>query len=49
MKRDFKAYNAIWAQYFSDVAPTRTTLGISQLPTPIAIEFKCIASFPERV
>ena len=45
MARDFKAYNAVWAEYFPDAAtaPCRTTLGISALPTPIAIELKCIA------
>ena len=45
MARDFKAYNAIWAEFFPDPAgaPCRTTLGISALPTPIAIELKCIA------
>jgi 2-aminomuconate deaminase len=43
--RDFKTYNAIWAEYFPDPAraPCRTTLGITALPTPIAIELKCIA------
>ena len=46
MARDFTAYNAVWAQYFPDpaTAPCRTTLGIIALPTPIAIELKCIAS-----
>jgi len=45
MARDFKAYNAIWAEHFPDPAraPCRTTLGITALPTPIAIELKCIA------
>ena len=45
MARDFKAYNAIWAEFFPDQAgaPCRTTLGITALPTPIAIELKCIA------
>ncbi len=49
MARDFKAYNAIWAEYFPDVtaAPCRTTLGITALPTPIAIELKCIAIIKE--
>lgn len=49
MARDFKAYNAVWAEYFPDpaTAPCRTTLGITALPTPIAIELKCIASLPE--
>ena len=46
MARDFKAYNAVWAEYFPDPAkaPCRTTLGITALPTPIAIELKCIAA-----
>lgn len=44
MKADFEQYNKIYAEYFKVVQPTRTTLGISALPTPIAIELKCIAS-----
>lgn len=49
MSRDFKAYNGVWAEYFPDInkAPCRTTLGISALPTPIAIELKCVAAYPE--
>lgn len=45
MARDFTTYNAIWAEYFPDAAraPCRTTLGITALPAPIAIEFKCVA------
>ncbi len=45
MSADFKKYNLIWAHYFPhiDHAPCRTTLGITALPTPIAIELKCIA------
>ena len=45
MGRDFKAYNEVWAEHFPDPAraPCRTTLGITALPTPIAIELKCIA------
>ena len=48
MARDFKAYNAVWAEHFPDAAtaPCRTTLGITALPTPIAIELKCIAALP---
>ncbi len=47
MARDFEAYNRVWAEYFPDVmsAPCRTTLGITALPTPIAIELKCVALF----
>ncbi len=46
MARDFKAYNAVWAEYFPDPAkaPCRTTLGITALPTLIAIELKCVAA-----
>jgi len=49
MAGDFKSYNAVWAEYFPDVAsaPCRTTLGITALPTPISIELKCIAVLPE--
>ena len=47
--RDFKAYNQVWAEYFPDSAsaPCRTTLGITALPTPIAIELKCVAAIKE--
>lgn len=43
---DFSDYNSVWAEYFPDPAraPCRTTLGITVLPRPIAIELKCIAS-----
>ena len=47
MKADFAVYNRIWAEYFPDTAPCRTTLGITALPTPIAIELKCIATIGE--
>ena len=45
MASDFATYNRIWAEHFPDptTAPCRTTLGIDALPTPIAIELKCIA------
>ncbi len=51
MQRDFATYNRIYGEYFSDAQPCRTTLGITALPTPIAIELKCIAvmSEPEQV
>ena len=44
MKRDFQTYNKIYAQYFKDNQPCRTTVAIDSLPTPIAIELKCIAT-----
>ena len=43
MDDDFAAYNRIYAEYFSEVQPCRTTVEINKLPTPIAIELKCIA------
>ena len=44
MKDDFAIYNRIYAEYFKDNQPCRTTVGIISLPTPIAIELKCIAT-----
>ena len=44
MKRDFKTYNRIYTEYFKDNLPCRTTVEINSLPTPIAIELKCIAT-----
>ena len=47
MARDFAAYNKIYAEYFTAAQPCRTTLGITALPTPIAIELKCVAALPQ--
>jgi 2-aminomuconate deaminase len=47
MKRDFRTYNKLYAQYFSgdgNPNPTRTTIEVGALPTPIAIELKVIAA-----
>tara|TARA_B100001179_G_scaffold64349_1_gene44811 strand:- start:1076 stop:1492 length:417 start_codon:yes stop_codon:yes gene_type:complete len=44
MQRDFDTYNQIYGDYFKNNQPCRTTVGISSLPTPIAIELKCIAT-----
>ncbi len=43
MKNDFPIYNKLWAEYFKENPPCRTTLEINALPTPIAIELKCVA------
>lgn len=43
MERDFPTYNRVYAEHFSTAQPCRTTLGITALPTPIAIELKCVA------
>jgi 2-aminomuconate deaminase len=44
MKDDFATYNKLWADHFKDVQPCRTTVEVTRLPTPIAIELKCIAT-----
>ncbi|MGH8278352.1 MAG: RidA family protein [Gammaproteobacteria bacterium] len=44
MRRDFATYNRIYAEYFKDNQPCRTTVEVTALPTPIAIELKCIAT-----
>ena len=44
MKRDFQTYNKVYAEYFKDNQPCRTTVEINSLPTPIAIELKCVAA-----
>lgn len=46
MARDFPVYNRLYAEYFQGVDACRTTLGITALPTPIAIELKCVAALP---
>lgn len=43
MRDDFATYNLLYAEYFADNQPCRTTIEISSLPTPIAIELKVIA------
>ena len=44
MDRDFAAFNEVYRNHFEGVGATRTTLAIDALPTPIAVEFKVIAS-----
>ncbi len=43
MKSDFETFNRIYSEYFKENQPCRTTVEVSALPTPIAIELKCIA------
>lgn len=43
MKKDFQLYNRIYGEYFKDNQPARTTVEVTRLPTPIAIELKVIA------
>jgi len=44
MKADFPIFNKVYAEYFKDNQPCRTTVEVNALPTPIAIELKCIAA-----
>lgn len=46
MSRDFATCNQLYAEYFAGVDACRTTVGVTALPTPIAIELKCIAALP---
>jgi 2-aminomuconate deaminase len=51
MKKDFPIYNNLYAEHFAGAGkpnPTRTTIEVTALPTPIAIELKVIASLQER-
>jgi 2-aminomuconate deaminase len=43
IEADFAAYNRLYAEYFAGARPCRTTVEVTALPTPIAIELKCIA------
>ena len=44
LKDDFAAYNRLYAEYFAGNQPSRTTVEVNKLPTPIAIELKVIAT-----
>lgn len=44
MKKDFPAFNRLYAESFRSNQPTRTTIEVGSLPTPIAVELKVIAS-----
>lgn len=44
MKRDFDRFNKVYGEYFTKVQPTRTTVGVDSLPTPISVELKVIAA-----
>ena len=47
MKKDFPIYNRVYAEYFGGSGkpnPTRTTIEVGALPTPIVIELKVIAA-----
>jgi len=48
MKDDFEPYNRIYAEYFGEIRPCRTTVEVGALPTEIAIELKVVAQFPSE-
>jgi 2-aminomuconate deaminase len=48
MKQDFATFNQIYAEYFDEHRPCRTTVEVVALPTDIAIELKCIAHFSDQ-
>ena len=43
LDRDFAAYNRVYGEYFEEIRPTRTTVGVAALPGPISIEMKVVA------
>jgi len=49
MARDFAAFNRVYGDYFGAIRPTRTTVGVVALPTPISIELKIVAEAPGSV
>ena len=47
MKKDFGSFNRVYEQYFGEIRPSRTTVEVGALPTPIAVELKVVAKFPQ--
>ncbi len=43
MKRDFPSFNRLYTDAFAGNQPTRTTVEVGALPTPIAVELKVVA------
>ena len=46
MKKDFASFNQVYEQYFGEIRPSRTTVEVGALPTPIAVELKVIVHAP---
>lgn len=46
MKKDFGLFNQVYEQYFGEIRPSRTTVEVGALPTPIAVELKVIVHAP---
>jgi len=47
MAGDFATFNRVYGEYFASIGPTRTTVEVLSLPTPIAVELKVIAHLPK--
>jgi 2-aminomuconate deaminase len=47
IRRDFTTFNRVYGEYFPEEGPSRTTVEVNRLPTPIAIELKCVACFDD--
>jgi 2-aminomuconate deaminase len=46
---DFGGYNEVWAEYFDESGPTRTTVAVHQLPHPhLLIEIQAVAHLPRQ-
>ena len=43
MAGDFAGFNRVYGEYFGAIGPTRTTVGVVALPTPISVELKVVA------
>ncbi len=48
MKDDFQKFNKVYGEHFAKIGPTRTTVEVLSLPTPIAVELKVIAYSPKN-
>lgn len=48
MKADFQKFNRVYGEYFANIGPTRTTVEVLSLPTPIAVELKVIAHVRQK-
>lgn len=44
---DFQAMNAIYATYFGEPAPARSTVAVAELPRKALVEIECVALINE--
>ncbi len=44
---DFQAMNAVYATYFSGIAPARSTVAVAELPRKALVEIECVALVTE--